>query len=37
MHGIVEPGDVVQCLQRGEIMLQSGVLEISQRSGDHRT
>ena len=37
MDGIVQPGDMVQRLKGGEIMLQGWVLEIGQRPGDHRT
>ena len=37
MDGIVQPGDMVQRLEGGEIMLQGWVLEIGQRPGDHRT
>ncbi|VTO26764.1 Uncharacterised protein [Klebsiella pneumoniae] len=37
MDGIVQPGDMVQRLKGGEIMLQGWVLEIGQCPGDHRT
>ena len=36
VHGLVQPGDVMQRLQRSEVMFQGWVLEISQGPGDHR-
>ena len=35
MDGIVQPGDMVQRLKGGEIMLQGWVLKIGQCPGDH--
>ena len=32
---VIHPGDVVQRLQRRQVMLQGGVLKIRQRPGDH--
>ncbi|EHC36878.1 hypothetical protein LTSEALA_3207 [Salmonella enterica subsp. enterica serovar Alachua str. R6-377] len=37
MQRIIHPGDVVQRLKRGEVMLQGWVLKIRQRPGDHRS
>ncbi len=35
MQGIIQPRHVMQRLERGEIVLQGGVLKVSQRPGDH--